>query len=111
MQFYNVNGTYRALYNLYRCKITNHHYLQNAAENGAVRNWCGLQNPTHKAKTYISRPSLLERGSQLNFGGIGVELRMKERTIEEGIHVNHAVSPLIGLDFQGILLRKQGVQL
>ena len=53
LQFYNVNDTYRALYNLYRCKNTNHHYsyLQNAAENGAVRNWCGLQNPTHKAKT------------------------------------------------------------
>ena len=28
----------------------------------------------------------------MNFGGIGVELRMKERRIEEGIHV----SPLIG---------------
>ena len=54
----------------------------------------------------ISRPSLLKRGSQLNFGEIGVELRMKERTIEEGIHVNHTVSPLIGLDFQGKLLRK-----
>ena len=53
LQFYNVNDTYRALYNLIRCKNTNHHYsyLQNAAENGAVRNWCGLQNPTHKAKT------------------------------------------------------------
>ena len=30
-------------------------------------------------------------GLQLNFGGIGVELRMKERRIKEGIHVNQLV--------------------
>ena len=28
---------------------------------------------------------------QLNFGGIGVELRMKERKVKEGIHVNQLV--------------------
>ena len=33
----------------------------------------------------------LKGGLQLNFGGIGVELRMKERRIEEGIHVNQLV--------------------
>ena len=30
-------------------------------------------------------------GLHLNFGGIGVELRMKERRIKEGIHVNQLV--------------------
>ena len=33
----------------------------------------------------------LRGGLQLNFGGIGVELRMTERRIEEGIHVNQLV--------------------
>ena len=36
-------------------------------------------------------------GLQLNFGGIGVELRMQERRIKEGIHVNQ-------LDFKGKVL-------
>ena len=31
---------------------------------------------------------LLKGGLQLSFGGIGVKLRMKERRIEEDIHVN-----------------------
>ena len=35
-----------------------------------------------------SKTPLLKGGLQLNFGGIGVKLRMKERRIEEGIHVN-----------------------
>ena len=73
--------------------------------------WITKSNTMKLKLNDISQPSLLKRGSQLNFGGIGVELRMKERTIEEVIHVNHAVSSLIGLDFQGKLLRKQGVQL
>ena len=30
-------------------------------------------------------------GLQLNFEGTGAELRMKERRIEEGIHVNQLV--------------------
>ena len=33
----------------------------------------------------------LKEGLQLNFGGFGVELRMKERRIEESIHVNQLV--------------------
>ena len=33
----------------------------------------------------------IKRGLQLNFEGIGVELRMKERRIEESIHVNQLV--------------------
>ena len=33
----------------------------------------------------------LKEGFQLNFGGFGVELRMKERRIEESIHVNQLV--------------------
>ena len=33
----------------------------------------------------------IKGGLQLNFGGIGVELRMKERGIEVGIHVNQLV--------------------
>ena len=35
-----------------------------------------------------SKTPLLKGGLQLNFGGIGVELRMKERRLEEGIYVN-----------------------
>lgn len=36
--------------------------------------------------------SIIVKGRlQLNFGRIGVELRMKERRIEEGIHVNQLV--------------------
>ena len=35
-----------------------------------------------------SKTPLLKGGLQLNFGGIGVELRMKDRRLEEGIHVN-----------------------
>jgi len=31
---------------------------------------------------------VLKGGLQLNFGGIGVELSIKERRIKEGIHVN-----------------------
>ena len=33
-----------------------------------------------------SKTPLLKGELQLNFGGIGVKLRMKERRIEEGIH-------------------------
>ena len=33
----------------------------------------------------------LKEGLQLNFGGFGVEVRMKERRIEESIHVNQLV--------------------
>ena len=35
-----------------------------------------------------SKTPLLKGGLQLNFEGIGVELRMKERRLEEGIYVN-----------------------
>ena len=33
----------------------------------------------------------LKEGLQLNFGGFVVELRMKERRIEESIHVNQLI--------------------
>ena len=33
----------------------------------------------------------LKEGLPLNFGGFGVEVRMKERRIEESIHVNQLV--------------------
>ena len=33
----------------------------------------------------------LKEGLQLNFGGFGVEVRMKERRIEESIHANQLV--------------------
>ena len=33
----------------------------------------------------------LKKGLQLNFGRFGVEVRMKERRIEESIHVNQLV--------------------
>ena len=33
----------------------------------------------------------LKKELQLNFGGFGVEVRMKERGIEESIHVNQLV--------------------
>ena len=38
-----------------------------------------------------SKTPLLKGGLQLNFGGIGVKLRMKGRGIEEGIHINQLV--------------------
>ena len=37
------------------------------------------------------RYPMIKGGLQLNFGEIGVELRMKERRIEEGIHENQFV--------------------
>ena len=55
--------------------------------------------PLNKTKThklgewYFSRnnPEAFKGGLQLNFGGVGVELRMQERRMEEGIHVNQLV--------------------
>ena len=42
-------------------------------------------------------------GLQLNFGGIGVELRMEERRIEQGIHVNPSGPPCCGGGRSGLL--------
>ena len=42
-------------------------------------------------RTKRVRYPMIKGELQLNFGEIGVELRMKERRIEEGIHENHAV--------------------
>ena len=39
----------------------------------------------------LMRLKPLREGLQLNFGGIGAELKMKERRIEDSIHVNQLV--------------------
>ena len=43
-------------------------------------------------RTKRVRYPMIKGELQLNFGEIGVELRMKERRIEEGIHENQFVS-------------------
>ena len=55
----------------------------------------GLNNEFDKVvKFSLTKRGLyayLKEGLQLNFGGFGVEVRMKERRIEESIHVNQLV--------------------
>ena len=51
------------------------------------RGFLGNMNRTKRVRYPMIKGEL-----QLNFGEIGVELRMKERRIEEGIHENQFVS-------------------
>ena len=51
------------------------------------RGFLGNMNRTKRVRYPMTKGEL-----QLNFGEIGVELRMKERRIEEGIHENQFVS-------------------
>ena len=50
------------------------------------RGFLGNMNRTKRVRYPMTKREL-----QLNFGEIGVELRMKERRIEEGIHQNQFV--------------------